>query len=451
MMAGQRGHHTSLLTDLYQLTMLQSYWLEGMEGEAVYDMTIRRLPEQRNFLVAAGVESAIELLEALRFTPEDIDYLAGLGHFQDAFLQWLGEFRFTGDLYALPEGSIFFPPTPIVQVVAPLPQAQLVETALMNQIHFQSAIASKAARVHIAAGGKPVMEFGLRRCYGADAGLQASRSAYLGGTSITSNVAAAAHYGIPLSGTMAHAFIMSHTSELEAFRAYQKLYPTGALLVDTYDTLEGVRNLIRLRDERPNDFQIKAIRLDSGDLAELARQSRLLLDQAGLPEVKIYVSGGLDETSVAELEATGAPIDAYAVGTSLGVCADAPSMECAYKCALFDGRPLMKMAPGKRSYPGHKQLYRQRQADGTLKLDQLELAGQTEPVGTPQLQKMMAGGQRCVEASSGTLEAARNRFMEQLSGLPPELRSLQPAKQPWQVEIGPALNLAVEQLLQQAR
>ncbi|MEG3639834.1 nicotinate phosphoribosyltransferase [Magnetococcus sp. PR-3] len=440
---------SALLTDLYQLTMLQSYWQESMQGEAIFEMTIRRLPHQRNFLIAAGIEEAVAQLEQLRFSEEDIDYLQQQGLFKGPFLAWLKGFRFSGDIYALPEGTLFFPPTPLLQVVAPLPQAQLVETLLMNQIHYQTAIASKGARVKIACGDKGFMEFGLRRTYGQDAGIQASRCSYLAGADATSNVVAGRLYDIPISGTMAHAFVMAHESELAAFRAYQALYPKGALLVDTYDTLEGVKNVIRLRDENPSEFAIRAIRLDSGDLNKLARTCRQLLDGASLQGVAIYASGGLDEQSIAQLESQKAPIDAYAVGTNLGVCADAPYLECAYKCVWFDGRPLMKKAPGKLSYPGQKQLYRHFTKGGGLKHDLLELSHLPAPEGsTPLLQQMMRGGQLLAKPSKNSLVQARSRVAEQLSSLPEPLKNLTPADPQWRVELGSGLLREIEQLTQ---
>ncbi|ABK43723.1 putative nicotinate phosphoribosyltransferase [Magnetococcus marinus MC-1] len=433
----------ALLTDLYQLTMLQSYWKEGMAQSAIYDFGMRSLPGCRNYLVMAGLESVLELLESLHFTAQDLAYLSTLGLFGDDFLSWLQDFRFTGTVHALAEGTLFFPPAPMLLIEAPLPQAQLVETAVMNQLHFQTLVASKAARVTQACQGKPFMEFALRRTHGMDAGLKASRSAYLAGASLTSNVEAGRRWQIPVSGTMAHAFVQAHGDELSAFRAYAALYPEGALLVDTYDTLQGVRHVIALAKELGTAFRIRAIRLDSGDLVALAKSARQMLDEAGLLQMKIYVSGGLDEHSVAQLEASGAPIDAYAVGTSLWVSEDLPATSCVYKCAVYGGRPVMKKATGKRSLPGFKQLYRHQQ-DGRFSHDCIELRD-AQASGTPLLQRVMVDGKR-VNRPANPLAEARERCAEQLRQLPDELLGLTQASTPYPVQIGPHLTTLIEQL-----
>src|SRR5918992_1460795 len=285
----------ALLTDLYQLTMVQAYWREHLHDEAVFSLFVRRLPPRRNFLLACGLDDALGYLESYRFTATDLDYLAGRPEFQRPFIEWLAGFRFQGEVRAVPEGTPVFANEPILEVIAPLPQAQLMETLVLNQVHLQTMLASKAARVVLAARGRTVVDFGMRRMHGTDAALKGARAFYVAGVAATSNVLAGQVYGIPIAGTMAHSYIQVHHSELEAFRGFSAVYPETVLLVDTYDTLEGVRRVIRLAGELGDGFRVRAVRLDSGDLAALAFESRALLDQAGLQRVEIFASGGLDE------------------------------------------------------------------------------------------------------------------------------------------------------------
>ncbi|MFP2962799.1 nicotinate phosphoribosyltransferase [Myxococcus sp. 1LA] len=330
---------TALLTDLYQLTMTEAYLEEGMWDEAVFSLFARRLPPRRNYLLAAGLEDALRYLEHLRFGAEALDWLAAQGRFSDRLLGWLERFRFSGDVDAVAEGTPVFPEEPLLEVRAPLPEAQLVETYLLNQVHFQTTVASKAVRVVTAAAGRHVMEFGLRRHHGTDAGLKAARATYLAGVDSTSNVLAGKRYGIPLAGTMAHSYVQAHDDELEAFRAFTRVHPNATLLVDTYDTLRGVQHVIRLARELGEDFQVTSIRLDSGDLLALSKAAREMLDEAGLEQVRVYASGGLDEDAVARLVARGAPIDSFGVGTAMGVSSDAPALDMAYKLVAYAGAP----------------------------------------------------------------------------------------------------------------
>src|SRR5215510_471400 len=276
-----------LLTDFYELTMLQSYFREGMNGTAVFDLFVRRLPEKRNYLVACGLEHVLAYLETASFSPEALSYLKSLNRFSDEFLNSLADFRFTGDIYAVPEGTLVFDNEPIIEIVAPLPQAQLIETFLMNQIQVASLAATKAARIVKAARGKPVIDFGVRRMHGADAGIKEPRAFYIAGVAATSNVLSGQLYGIPVSGTMAHSYVQAFEHELEAFRTFVRQYPEAILLVDTYDTLAGVRNVIELSKELGPTFRVTGIRLDSGDIAQLAVEARRLLDSAGLNHLKI--------------------------------------------------------------------------------------------------------------------------------------------------------------------
>jgi nicotinate phosphoribosyltransferase len=350
--------NAALLTDLYQLTMLQSYWREGRTGTAVFSLFVRRLPERRNYLLACGLDQALHYLEWLRFGPDECDRLRSTGRFDAAFIDWLGELRFTGTVRAMPEGTPAFAEEPILEVEAPLPEAQLVETFIMNQVQLQTMLASRAVRVVHAAAGRTVIDFGLRRMHGTDAGMKGARAFHIAGVDATSNVLAGLAYGIPVSGTMAHSYVQSHDDELQAFRDFARTWPDTVLLVDTWDTLDGVRNVVRLAGELGADFHVRGIRLDSGDLAELARQSRRILDDAGLDRVAIFASSSLDEDAIASFVAAGAPIDGFGVGTRMGVSADAPSLDIVYKLAEYGGRGRLKLSTGKRLLPGPKQVFR---------------------------------------------------------------------------------------------
>jgi len=435
----------ALLVDLYELTMMQAYHRWGMEGTATFDLFVRRLPPQRNFLVAAGVGIVAELLERLRFEPDDLAYLESLELFDASFLEKLARFRFTGDVWAVPEGTVVFPPAPILRITAPLPQAQLVETLVMNQIHVQTMLASKAARVLLAARGRRVVDFGLRRMHGADAGLMGARAYWIAGLAATSNVLAGKLFGIPVTGTMAHSFIQAHDDELEAMRRFTEVYPETVILVDTYDTLEGVERVIRLARELGPGCRLRGIRLDSGDLASLAREARRRLDAAGLGHLKIFASGNLDEYRITELLADGAPIDAFGVGTRMGTSADAPSLDLAYKLAELDGEGRLKLTANKDTWPGIKQVWRERDAGGTPVRDVIGLADEALP-GEPLLVPMMRAGER-LPAALEPLDAGRTRCARELERLPASLRSLEPADPPYPVEVSDALRAARREVI----
>ncbi|MCP3168942.1 nicotinate phosphoribosyltransferase [Myxococcus qinghaiensis] len=426
----------ALLTDLYQLTMTEAYLAEGQWDEAVFSLFARGLPSRRNYLLAAGLESVLDTLEQLRFRPEDLEWLASQGRFSDRLLGWLERFKFSGDVDAMPEGTPVFGQEPLLEVRAPLPEAQLVETYLLNQVHLQTLAASKASRVVTAAAGRPVMEFGLRRIHGTDAGLKVARASYLAGVESTSNVLAGRLYGIPLSGTMAHSYVQSHDDELEAFRAFTRVYPDATLLVDTYDTLRGVQHVIRLARELGEDFRVRALRLDSGDLLALSLAARELLDEAGLERVRLIGSGGLDEDSVAKLLARGAPLDGFGVGTAMGVSADAPSLDMAYKLVEYAGKGRMKLSAGKALLPGAKQVYRQDE-DGVARRDLLVRRGDVAS-GRPLLRPVMRAGQRLPDASP-SLEEVRQYSRRELDRLPAEVRGLEPARPPYSVVVGDGL------------
>ena len=422
--------------------MAEAYLDEGLWDEAVFSLFTRRLPPRRNYLLAAGLEDALDALEHLRFGAEELDWLASLGRFSDRLLGWLERFRFSGDVDAVPEGTPVFAEEPLLEVRAPLPEAQLVETYLLNQVHLQTLAASKAARVVEAAAGRTVMEFGLRRIHGTDAGLKVARAAYLAGVDSTSNVLAGKRYGIPVAGTMAHSYVQAHDDELAAFRAFTRVFPDATLLVDTYDTLHGVQHAIRLARELGEDFQVRALRLDSGDLLALSRAARELLDEAGLQRVRLYASGGLDEDAVARLVARGAPFDGLGVGTAMGVSADAPSLDMAYKLVEYAGRERVKLSEGKVLLPGAKQVFR-REEDGVAREDVLTLKGDAAP-GRPLLRPVMRGGKR-LPGASPPLTDSRDYARREVSRLPPEVRALAPARPPYPVRLSPELEREREQ------
>ena len=357
------------------------------------------LPPRRNYLLACGLDSVLTFLENWAPDAESIAYLASLDQFTPEFLAWLRAARFTGEVRAVPEGTPVFPNEPVLEVTGPLALAQIVETYVMNQVHMQTLQASKAARVVAAARGRPVVDFGARRYHGVESAVQAARTLAIAGVSSTSNVLAGRRHGLPVAGTMAHSYVQSFESELDAFRTFSRRTPGTTLIVDTYDSLRGVRNVVALAAERGDDFDVAAIRLDSGDLAALAFSARHLLDEAGLQRVRIFVSGGLDENRVSALVARGAPIDAFGVGTRMGVSDDAPALECVYKLTAYDGVGRIKLSPGKRVLPGRKQIWR---TDGDH--DEIGREGEELP-GRPLLRTVMRDGQRLPGACVGIAES----------------------------------------------
>lgn len=403
--------------------MLRAYHARGMNGRAVFEFAVRSLPRRRNFLVAAGLEQLVEYLQDLRFEPEDIDWLEGTKRFDTEFLSWLSSLRFTGDVDAMPEGTVFFANEPVVRVTAPLPEAQLVETRLINLLHFETLIATKAARCTLAAGGRALVDFGLRRAHGAEAGILAARAAYLAGFSGTATVEAGRRFGIPLIGTMAHSFVQSHRGELEAFRHFVSVFPENStLLIDTYDVLAGAGKVVALAKElRPSGVGIGAVRIDSGRLAVLARGVRKILDAGGCRDTRIFASGGLDEIAIARLVAARAPIDGFGVGTNLDASVDAPVLDCAYKMQEYAGRPTRKLSAGKVSWPGPKQVERWRDRGGRLHHDEIVL--ESDPVRAGRLLlPVMRNGRRVAPAPP--LGEIRERLRQELAALPRPLLSL---------------------------
>jgi nicotinate phosphoribosyltransferase len=441
-----RQETSALYTDLYQLTMLQAYWREGMDRTAVFDLFVRRL-KHRNYLLACGLEQVLRYLETLSFSEEAIAYLREQEQFEDDFLEWLAEFAFTGDVYAVPEGTPVFPDEPILEVVAPIGEAQLVETLLLNQITFQTTIASKAARVaraaHAGGADRVVADFGMRRMHGTDAAMKAARAAYIAGVDATSNVAAGEAYGIPITGTMAHSYVEAHDAEMEAFRAFAEQYPETILLVDTYDTLDGVRKVIDLAEERGEDFRVRGIRLDSGNLGELAAEARRLLDAAGLTDVQIFVSGGLDEHRIADLLDRGAPIDGFGVGTKMGTAADQPALDSAYKLCGYAGRPRMKLSSDKSNLPGRKQVIRQYE-EGTAVRDVIATEEADRHTGAPLLERVMADGERTDAGAARPLDAHREHAAARRAELPDRLHALDRAPEGYDVVLSDAMERRLE-------
>jgi len=436
-------HNLALLTDLYELTMAGAYFASGIGGEATFELSVRSLPPTRNFLVAAGIDDAVDSLQIMRFGPAEIAYLETLGRFDAGFLEYLASWRFDGEVWAIPEGTVCFGAEPLFGVTAPLIDAQIVETLLLNTIGFQTLVASKASRVQIAAGGRPFVDFGARRSHGADAALRAARAAYIGGASATSMVLAGAVFGIPVTGTMAHSYVMRHSSEMEAFLSFSRSYPDDAvLLIDTYDTVNGAGVAVAAaRELAAEGIRVRAVRLDSGDLAALAAEVRAILDDAGLPRIEIFASGALDEHRVATLVAAGAPIDGFGVGTAMVVGADAPSLDIIYKMVHGPDGPVMKTSPGKVSLPGVHQVYRVSGADG-WEGDIIALIEEADLPGVPLLAEVMTRGRRTVPAA--TAREARGRCAEGLAAMPAQLGDLDAAAAPpYPVDIsGPLAALA---------
>ena len=433
------GTPSALLTDLYELNMARSYLRRGMQGDATFSLFVRKLPPQRGFLVAAGLEPCLEFLESFAFGDDDLAYLGDELGFEDEVLSGLGELRFHGDVWAVPEGRIVYANEPLLEITAPIAVAQLVEPLLLNQITFQTTIASKAARCVIAAGGRDVVDFSLRRTQGLDAAVAVARCSSIVGFAATSNVEAARRYGLRPSGTMAHSYIESFPSEKEAFRTFARDFPDRTtFLVDTFDTLNGVRTAIEVIEELGLRDHL-AVRLDSGDLDELSRGSRALLDDAGMSHVRIFASGGLDEFEIDRLVGAGAPIDAFGVGTRMGVSSDAPTLDSAYKLVEYDGRPILKLSKDKTTAPGPKQVHRGPDGD-TVGLRDEEPPDDREPLLVP----VMLGGQRT--GPHRTLEIARMHFRTDLEQVPEAGRRIEDP-----VPLEPTTTPALDRLAEHAR
>src|SRR5580692_8466516 len=414
-----------LLTDLYQLNMAQTYLDHGDTDTAVFEFFARTLPARRGFLLAAGLEQALDFLEKLRFSADEIAWLKSTGRFKSNLLDYLRDFRFSGDVHAMPEGTAFFANEPILRITAPLPQAQFVESRLINILHFQSLVAAKAARMRLAAPDKVLVDFGLRRAHGAEAGLMAARASYLTGFAGTATVEAGEMFGIPLYGTMAHSFIEAFDDEMTAFETFARARPDNlVLLLVTYDTEAAARKVVALAPRlKASGITIRAVRLDSGDLIALAKSVRGILDAGGLREVTIFASGGLDEDSLLAFARAGAPIDGIGIGTAMTTSSDVPAIDCVYKLQEYAGIARRKRSQNKATWPGRKQVWRRYDANGRMAGDVLSLDASSHP-GEPLLGLVMQDGRRTHPMP--TLADIRNHAARELARLPESLRSLPP-------------------------
>jgi nicotinate phosphoribosyltransferase len=435
---------SALLTDLYQLNMMQAYLDRGETKTAVFEFFVRKLPRDRGFLIATGLEQVLDFLANLRFAPEELDWLAGSGRFGKNLIDYLAGLRFTGDIHAMPEGTVFFADEPILRVTAPLPEAQLVETRLINLLQFQSMIAAKAARMVLAAPGKRLVDFGLRRAHGAEAGLLAARASYIAGFAGTATVLADKRFGIPIFGTMAHSYVQIHDDEAEAFENFARARPSNViLLIDTYDTEAAAQKVVALAPRlKAAGISVAGVRLDSGDLITLSKTVRRILDEGGLRDVTIFASGGIDETVIAKIIRSGAPIDGFGIGSSLTTSYDAPGLDCVYKLEEYAGLPRRKRSAGKATWPGRKQVWRRFQSDGRMAGDILSLENDDQP-GERLIALVMQGGKR-VEPLP-TLAQIRARAARDLERLPEPLRRLERAAS-YSVAVSEALTRAAAEV-----
>ena len=432
-----RALSRALFADLYELTMAQAYWQHAKRETATFSLFFRSYPPDRAYAVFAGLESALTYLEELRFTGGDLAYLGSLGMFDTAFIEFLSGLRFTGDVRAMTEGELAFADEPVLEVTGPIIEAQLVETAVMNAVSTETLLATKASRVLLAAQGRPVVDFAARRTHGEEAADKLARVSYLVGFAGTSNVLAAARHGMPPVGTMAHSFVSSFPAEIDAFRAYAESFPEATtLLVDTYDTVSGTKHAIEVaRELRAQGHALRALRLDSGDLLALSVECRRLLDDAGLQDVELFASGGLDEFEVDRLMRAGAPFDGFGVGTKLGVSADAPWMDWASKLVEHAGEPVLQLSPGKETLAGRKQVYRF--GDAVYERDVIALADEAPFADArPLLDEVMHAGKRTGDAPS--LGSLRDRFASELARLPESHKALR-SPEPYTVAHSPAL------------
>jgi nicotinate phosphoribosyltransferase len=435
---GGRGADSSpLLTDLYQLSMVEAYLAEGETETAVFELFVRRLPTRRSFLMAGGLEQALEFLQNLHFSTDEIDWLERTQRFSSRTLDYLADLRFTGDVHALSEGTIFFANEPIVRVTAPLPEAQLVEARLINIVHFQTLIASKAARMVLAAPGKLLVDFGLRRAHGAEAGLMAARASYIAGFDGTATVLAAKQFDIPMFGTMAHSYIEAHDNEAVAFERFAQARPEGLIfLIDTYDTEAAAQKVVSLAPKlKAAGISVRGVRLDSGDLIALSESVRRILDEGELADVKIFASGGLDEDQLMAMGQAKAPIDGFGIGTSLTTSSDVPALDCAYKIQEYAGLPRRKYAEGKATWPGRKQVWRRYGPGGRMIGDTLSVESDHQ-LGEKLIRPFMHAGARV--SASPTLGEIRAHAASELERLPAPLRELTPGAT-YPVELGGAL------------
>ena len=442
------GRPMGLFTDLYELTMAASYFENEFFSPATFSLFIREYPEDRGYFVSAGLSHVLEFLESFSFEQEELDYLASQKLFSEDFLHYLSRLRFTGEVRAMDEGRVFFKDEPVVEVTAPIIEGQIVETFVINAINLEVCIATKASRCVSAASGRNLVDFSLRRTQGEDAGLKVARASYIAGFSATSNVMAGKLYGIPVAGTMAHSYITSFPDELDAFRAFSRTFPDNTvLLIDTYDTLEGARKAVEVaREMASRGHSLRGVRLDSGDMAELSKEVRSILDEAGLREVKIFASGGFDEHKIDDVVRQGAEIDAFGVGTRMGVSADAPYADIAYKLVQYAGRPVLKLSSGKKSLASEKQVFRNacngRPTGDVIALKDEELAGEK------MLRTVMRDGKTVSRPDS--LAEIRERFRHEFERLDPACKAIRaPARYP--VELSEKLKRLQEETIEETK
>jgi nicotinate phosphoribosyltransferase len=416
-----------LLTDLYELTMAASYFENGMADPATFSLFVRKYPSDRSYFVAAGLEDLLDYAANFRFSESDRAYLDSTGLFSQGFLDYLKTLRFTGTVYALPEGEIFFQDEPILEVTAPIIEAQIVETFAINAINFPSVIATKAARCVHAAAGRRLVDFSLRRTHGIDAGLKVARSSYIAGFVATSNVMAGKLYGIPISGTMAHSYVSSFGDELDAFRAFARSFPDNTvLLIDTYDTIAGAHKAAVVGQEMARaGRKLMGVRLDSGDIASLSKEVRKILDDASLPDVHVFASSSFDEYKIAQTLEEDGNIDAFGVGTRMGVSSDAPYFDMAYKLVQYGERPIMKLSTGKVNLAGEKQVFRRRDPQGRFLEDVIGTRDEATEEASPLLEHVMQDGR--LLRKHPVLDEIRERFKENFSALDDKYKALQGA------------------------
>jgi nicotinate phosphoribosyltransferase len=430
----------ALLTDLYELTMAAGYYEQQMFEPAAFSLFVRNYPFSRRYFVSAGLADVLSYLENLKFESEDLAYLDKTGLFKSEFLSYLEEIRFTGDVFALPEGRLFFTDEPLLEITAPLIEAQIVETFIINAIHLQTMIATKASRCVHAAWPRKLVDFSLRRTHGTDAGLKVARASFIGGFAGTSNVLAGKIYNIPLFGTMAHSFITSFEEEIDAFRAFVQSFPENAvLLLDTYDTLEGAKIAAEVGREMVKEGkELKGVRLDSGNFVHLSKKVREVLRKAGLEKTTIFASGGFDEYKIHKILSQAADIDSFGVGTKMGVSSDAPFLDMAYKMVQYDNRPVLKLSPGKSTLAGEKQIFRFLGSEGKLKKDVIGLRGDDVKGAEPLLEKVMERGKVIVRMP--LLSQIQKRFFDEFSRLEEKYKSFEREEKKFPVSLSPRLD-----------
>ena len=418
-----------LFTDLYELTMAASYFAHGVSDTATFSLFIRDVYATRNYFVAAGLEQVLDELAAFQFSDPDISYLQSTGRFSLHFLDRLVQLRFTGNVYAMPEGTVFFANEPVMEVTAPIVEAQLIETFVLNTVGFQTMIASKAARCFHTADGRPLIDFSMRRTQGQDAGIKVARSTFIAGFAATSNVLAGKIYGIPISGTMAHSYVSAFDDERDAFFAYADTFPDHSIfLIDTYDSIEGARHAAAVAKEmKKKGHALLGVRLDSGDMVSLSQKVRKILDDAGLYDVEIFASSGFDEFKIAKVISEGAAIDAFGVGTKVGVSADAPFVDVVYKMVRFKGRDVRKLSPGKVTLAGEKQVFRKSDQNGRYLEDIIGQRNEVIAEGKPLLEKVMENGK--LLRPHPQLQTLQETFQENFAALVDRYKSIKDHKE----------------------